>query len=294
MTANSNERILTSVGYRIGSIDELREVAPAAFAGDHHPERTDRYSYVSTEELVNVLTNNGWNLFSAKQNGANPYSRHIIRFVNEKLGYFDLKGDNVKPQVILDNSHNGGSPAQLHMGLFRLVCTNGLVVAMPGMFTNIKLRHVGINREELKKTLSIVSEQYAIVGARIKDMSQIDMTERDRFQFAMKALALREPGSFINEDGTINERKVLDSTNVKQILDPIRGEDRATNLWSVFNVVQEKMVKGGYERTSFGNNRRSVTKGITNAVRSIEYNRLLWEAAESYMPKAELELAAAN
>lgn len=286
----SNNLSLTSVGYRVANKEELKSVAPAAFAGDHHPERSDRYSFVSTEELVDTLTQNGWDLFSAKQNGANPFSRHIIRFTSSKLGYFDLKGDKVKPQVILDNSHNGGSPAQLWAGLFRLVCSNGLVVAMPGLYTNIVLKHVGINRDELKKTLEMVSDQYSLVGSHIAEMQEVDMDAQKSAEFAMKAIAIREPHTFINPDGTINTKKVLASTNIKNVLTPIRGEDKATNLWTVFNVVQERMVNGGVERISFGNNRRSVTKGISNAARNVEYNRAIWELAETFMPKTEAAL----
>jgi hypothetical protein len=288
--------LLTGIGYRIDSLDGLKEVAPAAFAGDHHPERTDRYSFVSTEELVNCLISNGWDLFSAKQNGKNPFSRHTVRFVNSKLGFFDLKGDKVKPQVILDNSHNGASPAQLWAGLFRLVCSNGLVVAMPGLYTNIKLKHVGINKEELKKTLTLLSDQYSLVGEHITHMQEVKMTKTERFEFAMKAIALREPGTFVKDDGTIDGDKVQKSTNIENIISPVRGEDKAENLWTVFNVVQERMVNGGYERTSFGNNRRSITKGITNAARNIEYNRILWGLAEEYMPQAEVvaDVAASN
>ena len=292
----NNTNTLTSVGYRIDNKETLREVAPAAFAQDHHPDRTKRYSFVNTEELVDTLTESGWDLFSAKQNGANPFSRHIIRFNNSKLGYFDLKGDKVKPQVILDNSHNGGSPAQIWAGLFRLVCSNGLVVAMPGLYTNIILKHVGINKEELKRTLTLISEQYSVVASHINDMTQVDMNKRTAFDFAMKAVAMREPHTFINEDGTINVEKVKKSTNIMNVLTPLRGEDKGKNLWSIFNLVQEKMVNGGVERVSFGNNRRSVTKGIVNAARNIEYNRQLWTLAESYMPQAApaLELVSAN
>ena len=280
---------LTSVGYRIEDKESLRAVAPAAFASDHHPDRTKRYSYVNTEELVDTLTQSGWDLFSAKQNGANPFSRHIIRFNNSKLGYFDLKGDKVKPQVILDNSHNGGSQAQIWAGLFRLVCSNGLVVAMPGLYTNIILKHVGINKEELLKTLTLISDQYAVVGSHINDMIQVDLDKKTAFEFAMKAIAIREPHTFINADGTVNTKKVLTSTNINQVLTPLRGEDKGENLWSIFNLVQEKMVNGGVERTSFGNNRRSVTKGIVNAARNIEYNRQLWTLAESFMPQTAPE-----
>ena len=141
--------LLESTGYRVKTLEELKQYVPSAFAETYHPERSKHYSFVPTNELVQALLNLGWELFSGKQNGSSVHSRHVVRFTNPDLGYMDLRNDKVKPQIIIDNSHNDGSSAQLHMGLFRLVCTNGLVVSMPGLYTNVKFRHMGVNQEEI-------------------------------------------------------------------------------------------------------------------------------------------------
>jgi len=276
------ENPLTSIGYTVHNLEELQQYVPAAFATKPDPNVTNRYSFIPTNEIVESMTSLGWELHSAKQNGPDPSSRHMVRFTNPKMGYFDLKGDNVKPQIILDNSHNRGSSAQIHMGLFRLVCTNGLVVSMPGMYTAVKFRHMGVDREELRKILNVASEQYKVIGEHIGDMQDVKMTEDKSEEFAIKAIARREPHLFVNEDGTINTKKLTASTNPKEILLPIRGEDRADNLWTVFNVIQERMIKGGYARlTASGRNSR--TRGMTNATRNIDYNKELWTLAEEYM-----------
>jgi len=273
---------LTSIGYRVKTLEELKEYAPAVFANEPASGVTGRYSFISTNEIVEKVMDLGWELHSAKQNGPNPFSRHMIRFTNPKLGYFDLKGDNVKPQIILDNSHNRASAAQLHMGLFRLVCTNGLVVAMPGMYTAVKFRHMGVDKDELRRILEVAAEQYGVIGTHIADMQEVKMNEDRSVEFAIKAVARREPHMFINEDGTINVKKVTASTNPLEIITPIRGEDRADNLWTVFNVIQERMIKGGYNRTS-GTGRNSTVRGLTNAVRNVDLNKELWGIAEEYM-----------
>jgi len=274
--------ILSSIGYPVSNLEELQKFVPSAFSKTYHPDRTDRYSFVATDNLVNSLISLGWELHSGKQNGVSKFARHVIRFTNPKLGYMKLKNDNVKPQIILDNSHNGGSSAQLHMGLFRLVCTNGLVIAMPGLYTNVKFRHMGVKFEELKKLMEIVAEQYTVVGTHISEMQKVLMNAVQKEEFAIKAVAQREPHMFIQKDGTINTKKVHKITNIPEILSPIRGEDKADNLWSVFNVVQERMIKGGYNRIS-ENGRQSKTRGITNATRNIAFNKELWEIAEEYI-----------
>jgi hypothetical protein len=42
------------------------------------------------------------------------------------------------------NSHDKSSAYQLHCGLFRLVCTNGMVVS-DGTFQRISIKHSGFN-----------------------------------------------------------------------------------------------------------------------------------------------------
>jgi len=280
------ENPLTSIGYRVKNMEELKTYAPAAFATKAADGVTDRYTFIGSEEIVSRIVDLGWELHSAKQNGPNPFSRHMVRFTNPNLGWFKTKTDNVMPQIILDNSHNRASGLQLHMGLFRLVCTNGLVVAIPGMYSGIKFRHMGVDKEALKKILDASAEQYKLVGDHVNDMMEVRMSQDQSEEFAVKAIARREPHMFINEDGTINMKKLTASTNPKEIITPIRGEDRADNLWTVFNVIQERMIKGGYARIT-ASGRNSTVRGLTNAVRNVELNKELWGIAEDYMPQTE-------
>jgi hypothetical protein len=281
MTTNINNP-LTSIGYKVATLEDIRACAPAAFSGHESPKLSDRYSFVPTNELLDAFAKINWLPAYAKQNGRSDFARHMIRLNNPDLGFMDLKHDKVKPQIVVDNSHNGGSPAMAHMGLFRLVCTNGLVIAMPGMFSSVKLRHVGINFEELKQLMNLIAEQYTVVGKHIGDMQQVVLDQVQREEFVIKAVASREPHVFIQPDGTIDVKKVTTRVKLAQILEPLRGEDRAEDLWTLFNVVQERLVKGEFERQTM-TGRRTKPRGITNAARHIEFNKTLWTIAEEYM-----------
>jgi len=277
-----NDNPLTSIGYKVSSIDEIRTYAPAAFSEHESPKLSDRYSFVPTKEILEAFAKINWFPVYAKQNGKSEYARHMIRLNNPDLGFMDLKHDKVKPQIIIDNSHNGGSPAMAHMGLFRLVCTNGLVIAMPGMFSSVKLRHIGINFEELKQLMNVIAEQYTVVGKHIGDMQQVVLDEVQKEQFVIKAVAHREPHVFIQPDGTIDVKKVTTIIKPSQILEPLRNEDKSEDLWTLFNIVQERLVKGEFERQTM-NGRRTRPRGITNAARHIDFNKTLWSIAEEYM-----------
>lgn len=273
------EKILRTTGYKVANLDELKEIAPAAFSGDHN--RSKVYSFVATTGILENLSKLGWNISYAKQQGNSQFSRHIIRLINEELGYMPLKNDRVRPQLILDNSHNGGSSAQLHMGLFRMVCESELVINIPNLFSNIKFRHMGLNFEELKEIMNKMSEQYKVVAAHISEMQEIVLTKEQQEEFALKGVAYKDP-RFIKDDGTIDFNLLRERINPETLLTPVRGGDKPTSLWDVFQNVREWLIKGGYEQKS-PTGRVSRSKAINNAVRQIALNKTLWTLAEEFL-----------
>ena len=272
------------LGHKVDSIDDLREHAPAAFATAPSEKVSNRYSFVSTVELLNAFEKLGWFPNSVKQmgKGKDDFSRHMVRLNNPNLGFMDLQTDKVKPQIIIDNSHDRTSNIMAHMGLFRLVCTNGLVISMPGMHSSIKLRHIGIDFNELKQLSEVIANQFTTVGTHIGEMQNTILNQSQKEEFVIKSVAFRDPGTYLKEDGTINISEVTSRVNPMRILDPVRGEDKREDLWTVFNVVQERLVKGEFEKTN-PSGRRSSPRGITNAARNIEFNKLLWSIAEEYL-----------
>ena len=69
-----------------------------------------------------------------------PESSYPLREGPEHL---DRREKNrARPEVVLLNSHDKGSAYQLHCGLFRLVCSNGMVVS-DATFARISTKHSG-------------------------------------------------------------------------------------------------------------------------------------------------------
>lgn len=270
---------ITQLGHKVSNFDELKEVAPSVFADSHHPNRSNRYSFVPSKNLLHSFNNLGWQLSHAKQQGKDMYARHIIRLENPNLGYLNLKNDQVKPHIILDNSHNGASTCQIHMGLFRLVCTNGLVVSVPGMFSSIKMKHMGIDDSKLKELLNVTIEHYNIIGSHIGSMSQIELSNDEKEEFAIKAYANREGKRLYDEDGNLLMKKLLAEVNPIELLEPLRDEDKSNDLWTTYNVIQEHLVKGIFNKTN-NNGKVIKAKSLTNAVRNLELNKSLWQEAE--------------
>jgi hypothetical protein len=69
------------------------------------------------------------------------------------------------------------------------------------------------------------------------------------------------------------------SLDMSDVLTPFRPEDEGDDLWTTFNVIQEKMMKGGFSyKTPRG--RTTKLRGIKSIQASNRLNTKLWEAAE--------------
>jgi len=103
--------------------------------------------------------------------------------------------------------------------------------------------------------------------------------ERDE----MKALTLsrEEQGAFAR--AALELKYETDAAPVPvtedQLLQSRRFEDRAGDLWTTFNKVQENLVRGGLQgRSKTGRAMR--TRGVSGIDQSVKLNRALWVLAE--------------
>jgi Domain of unknown function (DUF932) len=115
------------------SDEELRRVAPSIFASQPIEGVSDRYSFLPTCSILRGMRENGWVPVRAEQQSVRTearrgFQKHLIRFARaEHLQTWEK--NQVRPEVVLLNSHDKRSAYQLHCGLFRLLCSNGMVVA---------------------------------------------------------------------------------------------------------------------------------------------------------------------
>jgi hypothetical protein len=93
------------------------------------------------------------------------------------------------------------------------------------------------------------------------------LTQAQKEQFALEALGLR----FDAEDKTFN---------VDEFLTPTRKEDQGDDLWSVYNVVQEKLVNGMFQYGSGFKIRKA--RKIKNFQQDITLNADLYKLALQY------------
>src|SRR6266568_364950 len=109
--------------------DDILRATPSVFAQAAHESRSARYTYIPTSQVLEGLRDAGFVPTTAMQSksrveGKQDYTKHLLRLRKvDDLGYD-------KPEVhevVLVNSQDGTSAYNLYGGIFRLVCTNGLI-----------------------------------------------------------------------------------------------------------------------------------------------------------------------
>ena len=179
------------------------------------------------------------------------------------------------PRIILTNSHDGFNSFKFILGLVRLICSNGLVLCS-NEFANLSIRHMNYTFETLRVIVNDIVEKIPYIVNTMNSMKNVTLSEDEKKELATSVVKIRKE---INED----EKFEIDEQTILDILNPVRNEDKGDDLWTVFNVCQEKMIKGGFNALNSKNKMRK-QRNITSIKKDIEFNQHLWEVAMNYLP----------
>lgn len=251
---------------------QIRETAKSIFTATGAPNTSNKYSHIPTNQIIQDMEKLGWGVVDAKQVRARKgdgYQKHLVVFRNNNIVIEGTDGDSVYPQVLLTNSHDGKNAFTFTAGLFRMVCENGLVICSKE-FENLKIRHYGYNFEELTNVINAMVEKLPLTVESMNKFKTKQLRKEQIAEFAEKAAAIRF-GAEQLKNITIDFDKLVE---------PTRPEDKGDDLWSVFNVVQEKLVHGMFEYTS-GTKLRKARK-IKNFKQDLDLNAKLYELAVEY------------
>ena len=261
------------------SKEQLKEVCPLAFAeAPTNPDVSKRYLFVNTETIIDDLDKLGWKPVQAAQrkgrgNGT-IFSKHMIAFQNPEIKIKGSDGDDSFPRIIMTNSHDGMQAFKFSVGIFRLVCSNGLVVA-DEQFSDFKIKHKGYTFDELRGVVNQAVEDLPNKVQVMNDMKDRVLTQEEKNKLALDAMLIRAnitPGS---KEAT---KFQYDDETIEDILDPKRDEDKGDDLWKVFNVVQEKITQGEFHAALKGAKVRKVRK-IKSFEKDMKVNKELFKLA---------------
>jgi hypothetical protein len=109
--AEYSSSVYTHAFDRSLSIEELRNRAPAVFAGNASYRTTSNYRFINTADVLLALLNAGFEPSAARQTrsrqGSDPsYARHMIRL---RATRSTLEMVDCIPEICLVNAHDGTS-----------------------------------------------------------------------------------------------------------------------------------------------------------------------------------------
>jgi Domain of unknown function (DUF932) len=258
------------------TMDQLQLAVPSAFATQAHESRSAPYTYIPTSEIIAGMMKEGFQPFKAMQSrsriaGKSEFTKHLIRFRHADYGLNIKVGDSV-PEVVLINSHDGTSAYKLIAGIFRLVCSNGMVVS-ESETGSVSVMHKGNVLDNVIEGSYRVVKESAVALETSRAWGQLQLTNGEQNAYAEAAHTLR----FADSEG-----KVTTPITAAQLLRPRRSEDTGSDLWKTLNRVQENVIKGGLHGRAVENGRvRNVsTRAVKGIDQDVKLNRALWQLAE--------------
>ena len=246
------------------TLNQLKLNVPSIFATSASPKMSDKYVFVPTIDILENFEREGWEIASAKQTGLGLHGVHEIRLRNGEL---PKVGDTLV-EAIIRNSHNGMTTLGVSAGLHRLVCSNGLTVPT-ALADSFNVRHQRFDLDDVKQLTESFASKLPKIERSVIRMMEHEMTIDEKINFVRKSAEIR-----------FSKEKVLNDLEIVGLLTPNRVEDEGDNMWKVFNVVQEKFVRGGMNYLS-SKGQRTKLKGLQNIIAVNRVNTKLWELAES-------------
>lgn len=274
------------------TIDQLRSAVPSAFATQAHVSRSTAYSYIPTSGVIEAMMREGFQPFNAKQGGSriegkSDYTKHMIRFRHPDMNIGVAKVGDVTPEVVLINSHDGTSAYKLIAGLFRLVCTNGMMVS-DSTVGSLSVPHKGnVVDRVIEGSFEIVQQSRKAVEIA-ESWQGLTLSSGEQNALAEAAHTVR----FAEPDGTVDT-----PITAAMLLNPRRSADMANDLYTVFNRVQENTVRGGLHaraqrRQGERIGRMVTTREVRGIDQDVKLNRALWMLGERMAELKGLRVAA--
>ena len=255
--------------------EQIKEQAPSVFTMKPSNEVSKHYTHIPTTKVINDMRTLGWDVVDVKEvkarkSATRGFQKHLVVFRNPDVVINGNDGDTVFPQILLTNSHDGKNSFTFTAGLFRMVCANGLVISTT-QFEDVKMRHMGYTFEDLQENIREMVEKLPLTVESMNKMKEVEMQQEQALEFAKRALTTRFDEKQMNR---IN-------VDLDALLTPTRVEDKGNDVWSVFNVVQEKIIDGDFEYIMGTKTRKA--RRVKNFKQDQKINKELFALALEYV-----------
>ncbi|MDN5048596.1 DUF932 domain-containing protein [Aliarcobacter butzleri] len=248
--------------------EELKIKAPSLFQDQPYHDVSEKYNFISTIDIIEQLRNQSWFPVNVGESGVRDLSKdgfqqHYVRFQN----FSDLinPSSNVV-ELLLFNSHDRSKSFTISAGIYRYVCSNGLVIA-DSVFESYKIKHLGERDNDVANAVLKITQVKPKLLSKISKFESITLNQNEKEAFLNSAIPLR----FENH---------LELDNPNELLTPLRAEDEKDDLYTVLNILQENFLSSKISGYNKETNRRFTSKQITSISKDVEINKGLWDIAE--------------
>jgi hypothetical protein len=195
---------------------------------------TDRYDLVQNADLIGLSEEmftarglTGWERKEVVSHGG-AKARFIYKF--PKVGFSVGRNDNLIFALKVQNSFDGSLRASFNIGLFRLICSNGLTI--PHKAINLSHKHTGtLNAEMLSRGLDQAISQFHQTAPMFEAMSKV-VVDQKFGEAVIDSLVKRSIGG-------LTDRQAEGIRALWQ--NPTHHEDRERTLWSLHNAVTQHL-----------------------------------------------------
>jgi len=238
------------------------------------PITSDKFKLADSEAIISTLESKGFihrntSFGTPRKEERRGYQKHVMVFERDDL---QVDSEN-RFQILITNAHDGTSSLRINLGIYRLVCANGLVIGST-LFER-RIRHVGPSfYEELELGIDDIVAQSGTIVKKVKEMKGTTLSYFDKVELVKKMFNVRYPKISPN------------MVNIGRALEPIRSEDDKQDLFTVFNLIQEKLIRGGLEYYVTRTDKEGAESLVRTHARRLKavdkittINKGLWEVA---------------
>lgn len=253
--------------------DDIMRVAPAVFSRTPDVSRVKErtYQHVATIDLLNAMREEGWQVTAVGQRYVKderrwPFTKHFVRMRNPLHAALS---DELFPEAIILNAHDGTGSWKYYDGAFRGVCMNGMVWGE--IMGVLKVHH----------TLRQAGQMGAIAMSLSKEFmyalpSKLAVVDRFREQTLERAQVMEylEAALKVRWPAPLRAPITTDELVKADWLDA----DRGMTAWQIFNHTQRHLVTLGGLQGATASGSVRMTRPITRVDDTVRINVGLWNA----------------
>lgn len=202
-----------------------------SFVQDHrHESVSQHYNPIQASAVGQVMQSNGFELVSlstgrARHEDKKDFQRTLSRYRGPEISN---DGKPVFLDLIYSSRHMGRGVDELWLGIYRVVCTNGLIAGTN--FFKFGIRHSGDTYQNLDIG---IKEAFDYKDKLTTLIEKAQSTTLGPYQYQ------------VLKDTAINALVPNHAINVRHSLDLVRRpEDQGNTAWAIFNRIQENAMHG--------------------------------------------------